>query len=65
VKINSGGELINVRIHKGRIFKYKILSILHYSSARKMMSVLVENDDKEIILLSKGSDEAMIAKVNP
>lgn len=65
VKINSGGELINVRIQKGRIFKYKILATLHYSSSRKMMSVLVENEDKEIILFSKGSDDAMIAKVEP
>lgn len=44
---------------------FKPLATLHFSSERKMMSILVKRlSDGTYILFSKGSDSSMIPKLN-
>lgn len=35
---------------------YRLLNILEFSSSRKRMSVIVRNEEGELLLLSKGAD---------
>ncbi|GAB4828943.1 Putative phospholipid-transporting ATPase 9 [Ancistrocladus abbreviatus] len=42
---------------------YKILNVLEFNSARKRMSVVVETEEGRILLLSKGADSVMFARL--
>jgi len=49
-----------VKTPEGDTLKYELLNILHFSSARKRMSVIVRDHQKnKIMLLSKGADSIM------
>lgn len=39
---------------------YKILNVLEFNSARKRMSVIVQDEDGKILLLCKGADRLAI-----
>ncbi len=46
--------------------QYKLLSILEFSSARKRMSVIIEDlSTKDLWLLTKGADSVIIPRLNP
>ncbi|KAM0004042.1 putative P-type phospholipid transporter [Helianthus debilis subsp. tardiflorus] len=42
---------------------YELLNVLEFNSARKRMSVIVKNDDGKLLLLSKGADSVMFARL--
>lgn len=44
--------------HFGR--SYKLLNVIDFSSARKRMSVIVRDEEGNILLLSKGADRFVI-----
>ena len=48
---------------KGSKF-YKILHVLEFTSARKRMSVIVEDDDKKILLFCKGADNVIYERLH-
>lgn len=39
---------------------YKLLNVLEFSSARKRMSVIVRDEEGNLLLLSKGADRFVI-----
>lgn len=43
--------------------KYKLLNLLEFSSSRKRMSVIVSNEEGEIILLCKGADSIIFDRL--
>ncbi|KAJ0677913.1 putative P-type phospholipid transporter [Helianthus annuus] len=42
---------------------YELLNVLEFNSARKRMSVIVKDDDGKLLLLSKGADSVMFARL--
>lgn len=50
------GDTLSLMVF-GQPVKYTCLSTLDYSSSRKRMSVIVKNEQNEIILMTKGADE--------
>jgi phospholipid-transporting ATPase len=48
----------------GQVKKFKLLHVFEFNSDRKRMSVVVENDQKEIVLLCKGADSIILARAN-
>ncbi|EXB65552.1 Putative phospholipid-transporting ATPase 9 [Morus notabilis] len=42
---------------------YKLLNVLEFNSARKRMSVIVENEEGKIVLLCKGADSVMLERL--
>eukprot|EP00347_Sterkiella_histriomuscorum_P021414 403334057 len=64
MKIKIQNEEITISIINKRVVKYKILHVLEYTSSRRMMSVIVQDETEEIVLFSKGSDDALIPKIN-
>ncbi|XP_039126290.1 putative phospholipid-transporting ATPase 9 [Dioscorea cayenensis subsp. rotundata] len=42
---------------------YRLLNILEFSSSRKRMSVIVRNEEGELLLLSKGADSVMFERL--
>jgi phospholipid-translocating ATPase len=56
----------NITINfRGEILEYKLLNILEFTSTRKRMSVIVENQSGEIWLLCKGADTVINERLNP
>ncbi|GFS45111.1 ATPase E1-E2 type family protein [Actinidia rufa] len=43
---------------------YKLLHILEFSSARKRMSVIVRNEENQLLLLCKGADSGMFERLS-
>lgn len=43
---------------------YELLHILEFSSSRKRMSVIVRNEEKELLLLCKGADSVMFERLS-
>ncbi|MQL83085.1 hypothetical protein Taro_015571 [Colocasia esculenta] len=43
--------------------KYKLLNILEFSSARKRMSIIVRNEEGQLLLLCKGADSVMFDRL--
>ncbi|KAK4392988.1 putative phospholipid-transporting ATPase 8 [Sesamum angolense] len=43
---------------------YTLLHILEFSSARKRMSVIVKNDENQLLLLCKGADSVMFERLS-
>lgn len=58
-KINSIKCLVRDKVHR-----YKIKDILDFTSDRKRMSVIVEDEEGNIILYSKGADDIMLPRLN-
>ncbi|CAD8067999.1 unnamed protein product [Paramecium sonneborni] len=46
--------------YKDQLIKYKLLQVLEFTSARKRMSVIVQDQNDKIILLCKGADSMII-----
>ncbi|CAL9183655.1 unnamed protein product [Musa hybrid cultivar] len=42
---------------------YKLLNVLEFNSSRKRMSVVVQDDEGKLLLLSKGADSVMFEKL--
>ncbi|KAL9673201.1 hypothetical protein QQ045_029455 [Rhodiola kirilowii] len=42
---------------------YKLLNVLEFSSARKRMSVIVQNEEGKLLLLCKGADNVMFERL--
>lgn len=49
---------------KGEKLTYKLLNILEFTSTRKRMSVVVEDPTGKILLLTKGADSIILARLN-
>ena len=45
--------------------KYELLNILEFSSARKRMSVIVRTPDDRIVIMTKGADSVIAARLCP
>ncbi|KAL8139534.1 hypothetical protein V2J09_005555 [Rumex salicifolius] len=43
---------------------YKILNVLEFNSTRKRMSVIIETEEGEILLLTKGADSVMFPRLS-
>ncbi|WCJ20979.1 ATPase E1-E2 type family protein / haloacid dehalogenase-like hydrolase family protein [Euphorbia peplus] len=43
---------------------YNLLQVLEFSSSRKRMSVIVRNEENELLLLSKGADSVMFERLS-
>ncbi|XP_065878714.1 probable phospholipid-transporting ATPase 8 [Euphorbia lathyris] len=43
---------------------YNLLQVLEFSSSRKRMSVIVRNEENELMLLSKGADSVMFQRLS-
>ncbi|XP_028753721.1 putative phospholipid-transporting ATPase 9 [Neltuma alba] len=43
---------------------YKLLNVIEFSSARKRMSVIVRDEDGNLLLLSKGADSVMFERLS-
>ena len=53
-------DSLYLKIQRGEyIITYKILHIIEFNSTRKRMSILVEDDQQQIYLFSKGADNIM------
>lgn len=51
--------------YQGEVFKYRLMNILEFTSARKRMSVIVENlQTGEYMLLTKGADSIIKERLN-
>jgi magnesium-transporting ATPase (P-type) len=48
----------------GREHKYRLLNILEFTSARKRMSVILEDSQGKFLLLCKGADSIIEARLN-
>ncbi|KAG9439248.1 hypothetical protein H6P81_019413 [Aristolochia fimbriata] len=60
VLINRNGNFLEVKFN-GSILQYELLDTLEFTSERKRMSVVVKDcQNGNIILLSKGADEAIL-----
>ncbi|CAD8142403.1 unnamed protein product [Paramecium pentaurelia] len=46
--------------YKDQLIKYKLLQVLEFSSSRKRMSVIVQDQNDQIMLLCKGADSMII-----
>ena len=42
---------------------YELLALIEFTSARKRMSVLVKTNEGKILLLSKGADSVIMARL--
>lgn len=68
----SGFKILN-KTHDGEVTLeyrnqekvYKILNVLAFNSQRKRMSVIVEDQNKNISIYSKGADSVMIPRMMP
>ena len=49
---------------RGKQHKYKLLNILEFTSSRKRMSVIVEDSQGQFLLLCKGADSIIEARLN-
>jgi phospholipid-transporting ATPase len=49
---------------KNRQYKYKLLNILEFTSTRKRMSVIVQNEKGEYLLYTKGADSIIKQRLN-
>ena len=43
--------------------KFKLLNVLEFNSSRKRMSVIVQNEDNQIILYCKGADSIILDRM--
>ncbi|GAV83638.1 E1-E2_ATPase domain-containing protein/HAD domain-containing protein [Cephalotus follicularis] len=44
---------------------YRLLHVLEFSSSRKRMSVIVRNEENQLLLLCKGADSVMFERLSP
>jgi P-type E1-E2 ATPase len=58
VAVNEHGEVEETRCI------YKILHVLEFSSARKRMSVIVEDEDDNIFVFCKGADNVIYERLH-
>ena len=49
---------------KNQEYQYKLLNILEFTSDRKRMSVIVEDQEGKIMLLTKGADSIIQARLS-
>ena len=50
---------------KGKIVKYKLLHVIEFNSDRKRMSVIVMTEDNRIMIVCKGADSIINARLLP
>jgi magnesium-transporting ATPase (P-type) len=48
---------------KGKIVKYKLLHVIEFNSDRKRMSVIVMTEDNRIMIVCKGADSIINARL--
>lgn len=64
--IGEQNDMVGVYNRKeDRIYRYRLLATLDFTSDRKRMSVLVENEKKEIKLYTKGADNLVGRLLKP
>lgn len=49
---------------KGKQLSYKLLNVLEFTSARKRMSVVLEDSEGKKMLLTKGADSIILPRLN-
>jgi magnesium-transporting ATPase (P-type) len=49
----------------GEVLKYKLLNIFEFNSDRKRMSVIVRTPDNRIMIVCKGADSIINARLEP
>lgn len=55
-------ECIKVSVH-GKEQKYDLLATLEFNSDRKRMSIVVQTPDKKVLLMCKGADSIILARL--
>ena len=59
----NADDTMTIKTPKGEL-KYKRLNICEFTSTRKRMSVIVEDKDKNIILMCKGADSVITDRLS-
>ncbi|CAN1837058.1 Probable phospholipid-transporting ATPase 4 [Linum perenne] len=56
---------VRERIQRGKVIEreYKILNLLEFTSKRKRMTVIVQDEDGQILVLSKGADSIIFERL--
>eukprot|EP01127_Copromyxa_protea_P016071 TRINITY_DN4718_c0_g1_i2.p1 TRINITY_DN4718_c0_g1~~TRINITY_DN4718_c0_g1_i2.p1 ORF type:complete len:1147 (+),score=193.04 TRINITY_DN4718_c0_g1_i2:144-3443(+) len=47
----------------GKLDTYEILNVIHFTSSRKRMSVIVRTPDNKVVLFCKGADDVIFARM--
>lgn len=63
VKIKENGKAISIIIPDRVELRFKVVLKIKYTSARKMMSVVIEDKHGNLELICKGADDALIPKI--
>ena len=54
---NDENEVFNILEENGIKKKYKVLELIEFSSKRKKMSIIVEDEKKDVYMFTKGADD--------
>ncbi len=60
--VDRRGDEITISVH-GKHLKYKVLATNQFSSARRMMSVLLRTPEGRTVLYAKGADQAIMERL--
>ena len=52
-------------LRTGQVVKYKLMNVFEFNSDRKRMSVIVRTPDDRIMLVCKGADSIINARLIP
>lgn len=58
-------NLIIDKLFTGEVLKYKLLNVFEFNSDRKRMSVVVRTPDNRIMIVCKGADSIINARLAP
>jgi magnesium-transporting ATPase (P-type) len=58
-------NLIIDKLFTGEVLKYKLLNVFEFNSDRKRMSVIVRTPDNRIMIVCKGADSIINARLAP
>ena len=50
--------------HEDKRYKYQLLNVIEFTSARKRMSVIVKTEDGTIICMTKGADSVILPRLH-
>lgn len=51
--------------HLNKTLKYQLLNVIEFTSARKRMSIIVQDPEGKIIIMTKGADSHIIPRLAP
>lgn len=60
---DSDNKIVIGDKNTGRTQKYELLNVIEFTSLRKRMSVIVRTPDDRIMLMTKGADSIILARL--